>query len=315
MLETLPSIAKSNHTANVLAAIFEDLTPNTLRSYSKSFSDFGEFMGCSTPAETAEKFFTMKEGEANFMMLEYKNHLSIRLATASVASHLSAIGSIVKRCRILGIVPWQLTMRRPKIKRKRETRGPGAEAVATIISRLRQVTGENRARAIRNIAIIQLLFNPALRRFEVIDLDLADVDQAGLRLYVRSKGDSDESWVTIAADPTMKAIVDWIAVRGEEPGPLFTALDSSRANAGHRLSGEALRLLAKKLGDAIGARVRPHALRHTGITTALIATGKDLVATSIFARHQNIKTTMIYLDNLNDQAGDTARKLAAMTLA
>lgn len=58
----------------------------------------------------------------------------------------------------------------------------------------------------------------------------------------------------------------------------------------------------------------PHALRHGGITLALDITG-NLAAVAKFARHRNPRTTMIYADNLADEAGKVARATAAAVAA
>lgn len=293
-----------------LQAIFANMNANTLRAYSKSFADFGAFIGSETAGETARKFFAMSEGEANLTIMRYMNKLNETLSPASVSTRLGAIAGIVKRGKIVGLVPWEISVNAPAPKAYRDTRGPGSDAINAMLDTLRERAKLGSRVAIRNIAIIELLFNPALRRSEVTKLDLDDVDVDGQRLNIRGKGRITDQWVTLP-EPTMAAIQDWIKIRGGEPGALFTALDP--ISFGHRLTGEAVRQAVRDIGAVVGVTTRPHALRHSGITTALMATDNNLAATATFARHRNVNTTMTYLDNLQDSAGDTARKLAAMT--
>ena len=65
--------------------------------------------------------------------------------------------------------------------------------------------------------------------------------------------------------------------------------------------------LARRGG--LSGPVRPHGLRHAGITRVLDLTNGDVRKVARFARHTNPKTTMLYDDDRQDLAGVVTRLL------
>ncbi len=78
-----------------------------------------------------------------------------------------------------------------------------------------------------------------------------------------------------------------------------------------RLTGEGVaRLLVALAKQAdIEAPVRPHGIRHTGIT-ALLDAGVGLREAQRFSRHADPRTLMRYDDNRTDIGGELARTLS-----
>jgi len=175
------------------------------------------------------------------------------------------------------------------VARKR-ARVAGEAAVVTKAAQeareaLARMEERHNRRARRNAAILRLMAGEALRRFEVTGLDLAHVDLAGERLNVLRKGQQERKWLPIARE-TAAALAAWIE---------------------GRLSGVAVWQIVHALGAAAGlGTVRPHGLRHTGITHALDLSGGDIVAVQEFSGHSDMKTLKIYDDNrLNRRSGIT----------
>jgi integrase/recombinase XerC len=166
-------------------------------------------------------------------------------------------------------------------------------------------------KATRDRAILRTLHDLGLRRSELANLDLADLDRERSRLAVQGKGRTAKEWSTVPA-PTLAAIAAWLAVRGERPGPLFHRLDRAAGTVPGRLTGEAVRLIVRDLGrkGGLARPARPHGLRHLAITTALDRTGGDVRSVQRFSRHKKLDVLMIYDDRRRDQAGEVARLVA-----
>jgi integrase/recombinase XerC len=131
-------------------------------------------------------------------------------------------------------------------------------------------------------------------------------------VWIHGKGRTARERRTIPG-ATGRALQAWLEARGPDPGALFHRLDNGLESAGRgRLSGEAIRLIVAKVGARAGIAgvVRPHGLRHAGITAALDATGGDIRAVAQFSRHKNVQTVLRYDDNRTDQAGRVARMVA-----
>jgi site-specific recombinase XerD len=160
----------------------------------------------------------------------------------------------------------------------------------------------------RDYAILALKAYTGLRDIELQRADLADLRTRGGRmvLYVQGKGrDEKDEFAVIAHPDAEDALYDWLAARGEQPGPLFPSL-SNHAN-GERLTLRSIRRIVKnafRLAGVHGAGKTSHSLRHTAITSA-IRHGAPLPKVQSMARHASLNTTMIYyheVDRVEDPA-------------
>ncbi len=97
-------------------------------------------------------------------------------------------------------------------------------------------------------------------------------------------------------------------MRGTEAGPLFTNLDNAHRRG--RLSATSVYRMVRREGERVGARIRPHGLRHRAITTGLDVTGGDVRRVQRFSRHRDPATVMIYDDARRDLGGEVARLVA-----
>jgi integrase len=159
------------------------------------------------------------------------------------------------------------------------------------------------AKGSRDAAIILLGYASALRRSELANLDLADVDPkpGGILLHVsRSKTDQDADGQVVAVsngqhshtDP-VAALAAWLECRGREPGPLFTSM-RNKTVTGDRLSGNAIARMLRKRAEGGGMpaeRITPHSLR-AGHATAAAVAGVSLDRIAAQTRHKRLSTLL-----------------------
>jgi integrase/recombinase XerC len=207
---------------------------------------------------------------------------------------------MVKLARVLGLIPWNLEIESLKSVSYLDTRGPGLEGFHKMLESLESSINE---KAVRDRAILRLLFGMALRRAEVTSLDLCHVDEDAGRLAILGKGHSQREILTVPPK-VLESIKSWIAVRGDAPGALFHALD--HAHRGHRLDGSSIYRMISDLGKSVGMKVRPHGLRHAAITTALDVANGNARAVQRFSRHARLDTLHRYDDNRADLGGQIA---------
>ena len=150
-----------------------------------------------------------------------------------------------------------------------------------------------RAVALRDRAVLELLYAGALRVSELCGLDLGDLDLAQGTVRVLGKG-SKERVVPIGA-PARAGLQRWL----DEGRP---ALETAATGAavfvgarGSRLSPRTVyTLVSARLAPALGVeRVGPHALRHTA-ATHLLDGGADLRSVQEMLGHASLGTTQIY---------------------
>jgi len=287
----------------------------TLRAYSRDLEDFRAFIGPLVGAasftlnQAACKFLIGGQGEANRITLAYKANLVERkLRAATINRRLAALRSLVKLARTLGLVAWTLEIPSLKAAPYRDTRGPGRNGYASLLEELESRTD---AKAKRDRAVLRLLYDLALRRGEVVSLDVEHLDLKTGTVAVLGKGKTERETLTLAPE-TKAALAAWIQARGEAPGPLFVNFDHARKGA--RLSGTSLYRMVRDLGAAAGLKVRPHGLRHAAITEACKvaqAAGIGLEEVLDFSRHADVKTLMLYRDRERNVQGRLAALVAA----
>ncbi len=290
---------------DLVRAFLEGRKNTTLDTYSQCLEDFAKFLGVTDVEDAAKTLLSRSHGEANLLGMKYRADLVGRdIAAATINTRLAALRSLVKLAGVFGIVPWQLEVSNVKSTAYRNTRGPGSDGI-------RLLMGEAGKRAdtkgTRDVAILHLLYDLALRRAEVVRLDVDDVDlDAGL-LAVVGKGKTEPEKHTLPK-PTAVALRAWLEIRGTEPGALFVNFD--RAGKGKRLTGRSVHRIVSKLGDNVGIRAKPHGLRHSAVTAALDKTNGDVRAVQKYSRHADLRTLNRYDDTRADLAGEVAQLVA-----
>lgn len=289
---------------DLVGAFFSGRNPRTLLAYQADLEGFRTFLGVSSVEEAASVLLSQGSGPANALGLAYRSHLLERgLSPATVNRRLASIRSLVKLGRLLGLVSWSLEVEGVKGSAYRDTKGPGVDGFRRMLDQVEALEGLQDPKAARDRCILRLLFSMALRRGEVVSLDLAHVDLQEGRLSVMGKGRKERESLSVPFK-ALESLKAWVALRGDQEGPLFIALD--RGHRGHRLDGSAVYKIVRGLGQAVGIRTRPHGLRHAGITSALDATNGNTRAVQRFSRHRKLETLSLYDDARQDMAGQVA---------
>ncbi len=200
---------------------------------------------------------------------------------------------LVKRSMSLRILPEQIDL--PKVPQRqieimeygdleRFMRGPQGDSL----------------RALRDRAILELLFSTGLRISELCSLSrYMDFDRG--EITVRGKG--SKLRVVFLSDSAREAIKKYLDKRGDADERLFISLSKAKnpkvlgpiiPRAVQRL----VRFYAKKAG--ILGKVTPHQLRHQ-FATDLLMNGADLRSVQELLGHANISTTQVYTHITNKQ--------------
>lgn len=170
------------------------------------------------------------------------------------------------------------------------------------VDEIRQIVGgidRTTPHGIRDAAIILLGYASAMRRAELVALDLVDVEHqpAGLLLHVRrSKTDQEGHGAQVAvahgrhaATDPVAALNAWRELRGEVPGALFTRI-WGRSISMERLSGHVPARMLRARAEAAGldgTRITAHSLRAGHATTAALA-GVPLNRIAAQTRHKDL---------------------------
>ena len=148
--------------------------------------------------------------------------------------------------------------------------------------------------ALRDHAILELLYGSGIRVSELCGLDVDDLDVSRATARVLGKG-SKERVVPYGA-PARRAIEAYLtrgrpalAARGDGSAPAVF-LGARGARLGPRAVYD---LVARTVGPLVGGAVGPHALRHSA-ATHLLDGGADLRAVQELLGHASLGTTQVY---------------------
>jgi integrase len=249
----------------------DSLAPNTRKAY---LSDLGEFerWGGSIPssAETVASY------------------LAARADTLAVASLVRHVASISKAHEARGLLnPTRSELVRATLRGIKRTRGCGQrEAKPLLRDDLLLVLDSigERLKDLRDRALLLIGFAGALRRSELVGLDVGDIEHVrqGIVLTLRrSKTDQDGQgrkigipygrtrWCPVAAFDV------WLAVSGITKGAIFRPVDRHGRVQRGRLSGEGVSLVLRERVGAAGldpTRYSGHSLR-AGLATSAAQAG------------------------------------------
>ncbi len=144
----------------------------------------------------------------------------------------------------------------------------------------------HRRDALLDRACFYLLWQSGLRRGEVEELRLEDLDLEGRKLTVRhGKGLVDRT--VYLTDSVIWALQDYLAMRG--PGPT----DHVFLYRNQALCKDLIHGRLKACGERVGVPVYAHRLRHT-CATQLLNAGCRITSIQKFLGHKRLNTTMTY---------------------
>jgi site-specific recombinase XerD len=245
------------------------ITDSTRRAYASDLREFARWFGPDSPVEDLD-IRVLADWVAELGRAREHG----KLAPATIARKLAAVRSLLRYTRGPGYVPdASLAPRRPR----RLPDAPKQAEVEAIVSEL----GGDGALALRNQALIELVYSAGLRSAEAVSLDLGDVDFEQEHVHVRQgKGAKDR--IVPLGEEAAHLVARYLRearpklARGTE-NALFLSV------RGHRLDTSTLRRLVP----------HPHRLRHA-FATHLLEGGADLRTIQELLGHSSLSTTQMY---------------------
>ena len=163
----------------------------------------------------------------------------------------------------------------------------------SLFESLATAAGEGGPVALRDRAVVELLYATGLRVGELTGLDRDDVNAERRTLTVIGKGNKERT--VPFGQPAALAMDDWLH-RGR---PALATADSGPAlflgKRGRRIDQRQVRSVVARLFEELGdtGATGPHALRHSA-ATHLLDGGADLRAVQEILGHSSLATTQLY---------------------
>jgi integrase/recombinase XerC len=243
---------------------------STRRAYGRDLRDFAEWYGEGRAVEQVD-LRILSEYTAD---LGRARRDGGKLSASTISRRLSAVRALLRFALGPGGVPeTPLAPRRPR-------RLPHAPKTDEVDELLEHHAG-NGALALRNRALLELVYSAGLRSAEAVRLDLGDVDFEQEQVRVRHGKGAKERVVPLGEEAAHR-LARYLRegrpelVRGAEAALFVSA-------RGRRLDTSTLRRLAPN----------PHRLRHA-FATHLLEGGADLRVIQELLGHSSLSTTQIY---------------------
>ncbi len=257
-----------------------NVSPHTIAAYRRDLEQLTAFVARETGGSAGV-------GDVHHLLLRrYLALLGKRAKKSSVGRKLAAIRSFFRFLVRQGMVasnPAELIA-----TPKKESRLPfhlDIDQVTTLV----EAPQEDDKHALRDRAILELLYSCGLRVSELTGLAIGDLDLSGGMVRVLGKGGKER--IVPVGRRAIEAIRGYLQGRGElgGSGPLFLNTRGQRINrrsVARIVDLHVLRIAAFK-------RISPHILRHT-FATHMLEGGADLRAIQELLGHASLSTTQKY---------------------
>ena len=150
-------------------------------------------------------------------------------------------------------------------------------------------------KAIRTKAIIELLYTTGMRRSELINLKISDIDRSSLYIKVLGKGNKER---LIPFGKKLLTVLDIYLKSREQEFPDNTTPEIFITDKGMKLYPKFVYNIVKQNLSQVTtiAQRSPHVLRHS-FATHLSNNGADLNAIKELLGHANLSATQVYTHN------------------
>ncbi|MCU4166733.1 tyrosine-type recombinase/integrase [Carboxylicivirga caseinilyticus] len=215
-------------------------------------------------------------------VLDYLHYLKSKSRTPSSSYFKHTVYGLRLAYKLSGVPSKQIFLPKLKLPKK----------LPVVLSQSEVKRLIKAAPLLKHQLIIGLLYGCGLRRFELINLQIRDVDVDRQMLYIREGKGRKDRYVPLGC-LLVRGLQKYLQV--EKP---YLWLFNGRGPDGNLQQYSptgvqwAIREAAKKAG--IQKRVTSHVLRHT-YATHLLEMGLDIMTLKDLLGHVDIKTTLVYL--------------------
>ncbi len=189
-------------------------------------------------------------------------------------------------------------------QRARPTRKKSAILAGDLARMIAAAEGQS-PRAIRDRAVMALGLAAALRRSELVALQLADLElvREGLKLTIRHSKTDQEGEGQVIAVPSGRVLKpgprlnEWLSVRGGEAGPLFYRTDAQGIMTKEAMSDRSVARLIQRYAEKVGldpAAIGAHSLR-SGFLTEAAKAGASLPKMQEVSRQKKVEVLLGYV--------------------
>ena len=262
---------------------------NTIAAYRNDLSQFLEYVESHSGSKLSD-WSTVDEVDIE-AYLTYMKHKDQPYASSTIARKVAAIKSFYNYLAAEGVVGDNPTIDidSPKVKK----RLPQTLSPTEVERLLESPSSINTPKNLRDVTLLNILYETGMRVTEVVSIQLEDVDLK--HAILSSPTRQGEAREIPLEDSTQALLVEYMA----EGRPQLAKSKAERAlflnHRGEKLTRQGLWLIIKGYARQAGlnAEVTPHTLRHS-FAVHRLNKGSKLEDIQHLLGHANISTTQIY---------------------
>ena len=263
---------------------------NTLDAYRNDLMQFRTFLASrNTNGSSTIWDYATRDAITDYV-LDLKSR---RYAEATIARKVAAIKSFFQFLQAEGVIPENPTenLESPRVGKSL----PKPLTVQQIDELLEQPGKRTTPEALRDQAMLELVYATGLRVTELVSLDIDSISVDASKPQVRCMGKGSKERTIPIHEQALEALSRYLndgrpkLVRNKKERALFVN------RRGERLTRQGFWLILKQYAREAGieAQVTPHTLRHS-FATHMLRGGAPLRNVQELLGHANISTTQIY---------------------
>lgn len=259
----------------------------TLKSYKGDISQF-------------VKFIDSEYGESDLGLIHYSQIrtwiiklVESGLSNRSVNRKMSSLNSYYKFLMKVGDLEVNPLAKHKVLKTSRNVQVPFSEK--EMISALELLNEKNDFEGFRNRLIIELFYATGIRRIEMINLKLEDIDIGNSTIKVLGKRNKER--IIPLLPSVIKTIGDYLLLR-HDLGTIKDKRHLLLTKSGVKIYENLVYRIINNYFSKVSAKVKtsPHILRHT-FATHLLNQGANLNAVKELLGHSSLAATQVYTHN------------------
>jgi len=232
-------------------------------------------------------FFTLHDEISRDSIIKYKEEIS-GLSSSSINRKLSSLKSFNEFLLMLGLIDSVKVIKRDFVKI--QSKGNPTDVTESQVSEfLDKVSNKYSLHRIRNIAIIYLIANTGIRREEITNLKLRNLDLVNGELKLIGKGDKERT--VLLNDVAIKVIKDYLKIR--EKHKFASSQYIFLTERSEKLNKDTVNYIFNSYCDG-DCKVGVHSLRHHMATSAIEQGVLTLPELQNQLGHSNLNTVGIY---------------------
>lgn len=260
---------------------------HTVNAYVKDLNDFTKF--------NQEHFNQLNIDKANYSQIRswIISLVDFGLENRTVNRKISSLNSYYKFLLKTESVKTNPLSKHKALKVSKKVQIPFSKAEVNKV--LDEFNFDNSFEGIRDKLIIELFYSTGIRRIELVQLQLKDVDEANKTLKVLGKRNKERYL------PLLESVLDTMKLYLSKRNKLEKTVDKQTlflTKKGHKIYETLVYRIINNYFSKASTKVKksPHILRHS-FATHLLNQGADLNAVKELLGHSSLAATQVYTHN------------------